>query len=267
MNTTIRFVALAALFAATVTAQTTTPPVTAPPVTPHDTASCLDVTTVENFNVTRYAEAPWYVQKQAVNAYTPSTQTRCVTAQYEFRDDDNTNWWEKSWWGYTINVFNYAENAAGASQSGGLCADFDEDTPSQLGVAPCFLPQWFAGPYWIVSYREGAEDGYALVSGGQPENVIEGETDCGAGGTEPCCKTGDGINNSGLWILTRQRNPSAALVTEVSGIAKELGFSTSVLFTVTHDEDCQVPGIDDVDEDEDEDESTRARVLRGTHSI
>merc|ERR1711865_696780 len=88
----------------------------------------------------------------------------------------------------------------GASQSGGLCADFDKDMPSQLGVAPCFLPQWFAGPYWIVSYREGAKDGYALVSGGQPENVIEGETDCGAGGAEPCCKTGDGVNNSGLWF-------------------------------------------------------------------
>jgi len=133
--------------------------------------------------------------------------------------------------------------------------------PSQLGVAPCFLPQWFAGPYWIVSYREGAKDGYALVSGGQPENVIEGETDCGAGGAEPCCKTGDGVNNSGLWILTRQRNPLAALVTEVLGIAKELGFSTSVLFTVTHDDDCQVPGIVDVKVDE----SKQARVLRGTH--
>lgn len=211
-------------------------------------ASCLPVTTVENFNVTEYASAPWFVQLQAVNAYTPSDQNRCVTAQYEIRDDPDRDWWKRSWWGYTVNVFNHAETAGGEISGGNLCADSDEETPSQLKVAPCFLPQLFAGPYWVVSYREGSDDGYALVSGGQPENVVEGETDCGPGGTDACCKTGEGINRSGLWVLTRQRNASESLVSEALAIAKQAGFSTSGLFTVTHDGDCQVPGIDD-DED------------------
>jgi len=224
--------------------------------TAQTSASCLPVTTVENFTLTEYAAAPWYVQQQAVNAYTPLDQNRCVTAQYEIRED--TNWWERSFWGYTINVFNYAETSGRGSSGGNLCADFDEESPSQLRVSPCWLPQLFAGPYWVVAYREGDEDGYALVSGGQPSEVVEGETDCGAEGTDSCCKTGDGINRSGLWILTRQRNRTESLLNEVQEIAKQKGFSTSVLFNVTHDSDCHVPGIDD----DNDDESNNARFLR-----
>ena len=104
-------------------------------------------------------------------------------------------------------------------------------------------------------HGEEGEDGYALVSGGQPRNVVDGEANCGADGTSPCCKTGDGINRSGLWILTRQRNPTESLVNEVRDIATQMGFSTSVLFDVTHDDDCQVPGIDDDD--------NSVRFLRG----
>lgn len=249
MNMRIIGIALAVPFFISASAQTTS-----------QSDACLSVTTVENFNVTEYAAAPWYVQQQAINAYTPAEQNRCVTAQYHIRDNDNLRWWERSWWGYTIDVFNYAETSTGRSSGGSLCADFDEETPSQLRVAPCFLPQIFAGPYWVVSYREGIEDGYALVSGGQPQNVVEDEADCGAEGVDSCCKTGEGINRSGLWILTRQRNPADALVTEVRGIAKQMGFSTSVLFNVTHDADCQVPGIDDADE------SDNARYLRHSHA-
>ena len=208
-----------------------------------DAQSCLPVTTVSDFSLTEYASAPWYVQQQAENTYTPLDRDRCVTAQYK-RKDDSLPWWRRNWWGYTVDVFNYAEDEGGSSSGGKLCADYDRDTPSMLRVAPCFLPKLFAGPYWIVAHQEG-ENGYALVSGGQPEEVVEGEADCGPERAEACCKTGNGINNSGLWILTRQANPSAALVEQVRGIAKEKGFATSVLFEVTHDENCDVPDIDD----------------------
>ncbi len=231
MKTIIQNIAFVAMFAATATAETSD--------------SCLSVPTVEDFNVIEYAAAPWYVQQQAVNAYTPIDQNRCVTAQYKIRDETNLNWWEKSWWGYTVDVNNYGETTTGTSVGGNLCADYDDENSSQLTVAPCFLPQWFGGPYWVVSYREGVEDGYALVSGGAPQFVVDGETNCGLQGTDPCCKTGDGINRSGLWILTRERNPTETLVNEVRSIANQMGFSTSVLFNVTHDSDCKVPGIDD----------------------
>lgn len=223
-------------------------------------SSCLPVTAVEDFDLTQYASAPWYVQQQAENTYTPLERNRCVTAQYNLRDTTNFNWLDfGSWWGYTVDVFNYAEDEGGNSVGGSLCADFDPSIPSQLEVAPCFLPKFFAGPYWVVSYREGDIDGYALVSGGQPTNLVVGEdeeSDCGTQGDSPCCKTGDGINNSGLWILTRTPNPSDVLVNEARAIAKQKGFSTSVLFNVTHDENCNVPDIDD------DDNNTRHRLLR-----
>mmetsp|Transcript_905 Transcript_905/g.2291 ORF Transcript_905/g.2291 Transcript_905/m.2291 type:complete len:266 (-) Transcript_905:427-1224(-) len=230
-----------------------------------DSASCLPVTTVEDLDLATYVSAPWYVQQQAENAYTPPEQNRCVTARYQFRDTDvGYNWWDfgslwdsiGSWWGYTVDVFNYAEDENGVALGGSLCANYDPDTPSQLWVAPCFLPQWFAGPYWIVAYREGPTDGYALVSGGPPTlPVVSNETDsdsdsdsCGPRANATCCSTGVGINDSGLWILTRRPNPSGALVDEVRAVAKQLGYATSVLFNVTHDDECEVPGIG---EDED----------------
>ena len=231
MKTIIQNIAFVAMLAATATAETSD--------------SCLSVTTVEGFNVIEYAATPWYVQQQAVNAYTPIDQNRCVTAQYKIRDETNLHWWEKSWWGYTVDVNNYGETTTGSSVGGNLCADYDDESPSQLTVAPCFLPQWFGGPYWVVSYREGVEDGYALISGGAPQFEVDGETNCGLQGTHTCCKTGDGINSSGLWILTRERNPTESLVNEVRSIANQMGFSISVLFNVTHDSDCKVPGIDD----------------------
>lgn len=236
------------------------------------TLSCLPVTTVENFDVEQYASAPWYVQQQAENAYIPLDQNRCVTAQYSLRHDDELNWWERSWWGYTVDVFNYAETSASSDSSsssssfdstgGSLCADYDEDTQSQLRVAPCFLPQVFAGPYWVVAYNEtGGDGGYALVSGGPPTIIAEGESDCGASGTEHCCKTGEGINRSGLWLLTRQKNPSEALVEKIRGIARQKGFSTSVLFDVIHDENCKVPGID-TDESDGESSDETGNITR-----
>ena len=52
-----------------------------------------------------------------------------------------------------------------------------------------FVPSFLVGPYWELAYDEN--EGYALVSGGQPTE----ET------TDGLCVPGDGINNSGLWIF------------------------------------------------------------------
>jgi len=208
-------------------------------------SACVPVSTVDNFNVSQYASAPWYIQQQAVNTYTSLEDNRCVTAQYKLKDN-SSYWWDfLGYWTYALDVYNYAEDAEGVSKGGNLCADFDENMPSQLEVAPCFVPKLAAGPYWIVAYQEGL-DGYALVAGGQPNNVSsEDDKICGPTGTDVCCKTGTGINNSGLWILTRQTNPSNDLVDEVREIAQQKGFATSVLFDVVHDENCNVPDINE----------------------
>lgn len=64
-----------------------------------------------------------------------------------------------------VSVYNYAVKDSVEGQPVNtandtvLCAR-EEDTslPSSLLVAPCFLPNILAGPYWVVAIGE-AEDG------------------------------------------------------------------------------------------------------------
>jgi hypothetical protein len=96
----------------------------------------------------------------------------------------------------------------------------------------CFSPKRSARPYRIDDYQEGdvEEEGRVLISGGQPKNVVtEGEdvNACGIDGSSPHCTTGHGVNNSGLWIFTRQKHPSQGLVEKVRTVAKENVFATS----------------------------------------
>ena len=177
--------------------------------------TCKEVTTVSNFNVTKYASKPWYIHQQAVTRYSPSSQNFCTRAKYKVRKSPTLPW------GYTVSVNNYAEDAAGNVYGGPLCAYQKSGTPSKLAVAPCFVPKVAAGPYWVVAYNEA--EGYALVSGGQP--TIKGTDGC---------KTGTGTNNSGLWIFSRSKVRDSTLIQKVRGIAKAAGFDTSVLKDVEH---------------------------------
>jgi len=136
----------------------------------------------------------------------------CVHADYAIRS-------EKTFWGYDVDVKNHAEDKQGNVYGGPLCAVGQSDDPAKLKVAPCFLPQALAGPYWVLAYDE--DEGYALVSGGQPT------IDTGNG-----CKTGDGTNDSGLWIFLRSRDRDDDLIEKVRRIAKEQGFDLTVLLDV-----------------------------------
>lgn len=200
--------------------------------------TCLTVETVQNLDLSAYIAKPWYVQQQAENAYTSREFDQCVTAQYVQKD-------YKTFWGYDIGVYNVAASQDGETMVGELCAFAQNQERGKLAVAPCFLPKFAAGPYWIVDYDETL--GYALISGGQPKFTVTDVPDdlnnCGVNGTDPCCKTGNGINNSGLWIFTRETNPSTDLVNTVRSIAKQKGFATSVLFDVSHPETCNIPDI------------------------
>lgn len=175
-------------------------------------ADCPPVETVEDFDIDVYASKPWYVHQQAENSYSPIDYNYCVTAEYTVRGSATI-------WGYTVDVNNFAYNEVGDAREANLCAYQTGESGtdlSKLAVAPCFLPTIFAGPYWIVAYDE--EEGYALISGGQPEEEFEGG-----------CRTGTGINNSGLWIFSRSEERNEALITMVRGIASDAGFDLSIL--------------------------------------
>eukprot|EP00035_Acanthoeca_spectabilis_P035832 m.36448 g.36448 ORF g.36448 m.36448 type:complete len:285 (-) comp7574_c0_seq1:66-920(-) len=110
------------------------------------------------------------------------------------------------------------ENSTGQQPAGSkdICAKVVNATAGKLEVAPCFLPPSLSGPYWVVAFSK--EEGWALVSGGPPKET-------GANG----CKTGTGVNGSGLWIFTRFQERNEGLVTKIRGIAAAKGFDLSVL--------------------------------------
>ena len=175
------------------------------------------MTTVTDLDLESYVSDRWYIHQQAVTEYSPLEWNYCTYAEYSLKR-------KQSFWGYTVDVTNYAEDKDGTEFGGPLCAAQNRRESGKLSVAPCAVPRWFAGPYWIVAYNQ--DEGYALVSGGQPTNR-------GPNG----CSTGDGVNNSGLWIFSRSPNRNETLIDQVRGIALEQGFDLSVLNNVTH-ENC-----------------------------
>lgn len=194
-------------------------------------AECAIVEAVTDFDLEAYASAPWFVHQLAENAYSPVENNFCVTAEYEIKESP-------SFWGYTVTVNNAAQNELGEWFGGELCAyQTEAEDVGKLAVAPCFLPKYFAGDYWVIAYEESDEeagtDGYALISGGQPTiPAPEGLTGC---------RTGDGTNQSGLWIFSRNPERSEDLIETVRAIAIDKGFDVSVLNNVdqTSCDECE----------------------------
>jgi len=86
--------------------------------------------------------------KNQIN-YLPAKENYCVTADYTIKD-------EKSFLGWTVGVHNHAEEKDGTvHDTDTLCAaPADKNDPAKLQVAPCFLPTFAAGPYWVLAYDE-----------------------------------------------------------------------------------------------------------------
>ena len=126
-----------------------------------------DFSTAQNFDLNSYVAGRWYIQEQMPTNYLPESQNYCVYAEYSLGHH---------FWGYEVTVHNHAEDVAephAAHDSGRyLCAKVVDEASGKLEVAPCFLPAFFAGPYWVVDYDETA--GYALISGGAPTHETAG---------------------------------------------------------------------------------------------
>jgi len=188
-------------------------------------AECAPVDVQENFVLEDYVTGDWFIHQQAVTQYLPVERNFCVRAQYTLRDSP-------TFWGYTVEVNNYAQDSNGNAFGGPLCAKLDEaeNNPAKLQVAPCFLPPIVAGDYWVVAYSE--EDGYALIAGGQP--TVEGPDGCSS------------PDSSGLWIFSRRSVRDVGLIELLRSIAKDKGFDLSVLNDVDHTECNGYPEVPDV---------------------
>jgi len=167
-----------------------------------------------SFDLDAYIAQPWHIQQQMPLPYLPAEYNHCVTASYRKKA-------KPSFFGYEIGVLNYAQNAEGKPLGPltEICAKVVNESMGQLKVAPCFLPSFLAGPYWILEFND--EEGWAIVSGGPP-------TQEAAGG----CRTGSGTNGSGLWLFTRKRERDEALLQKLRALAAEKGFDLSVLIDV-----------------------------------
>jgi lipocalin len=175
--------------------------------------------TVKGFDLDSFISKRWFAQQQMAVSYLPKSQNRCVSADYTKR--------EPGFFGYDLQVHNHAEDVAvphKVHDSGKtLCAKVVDASRGKLEVAPCFLPSFLAGPYWVMDYSE--EEGYALISGGAPTTSAPGG-----------CRTGSGVNGAGLWIFTRRQQRDQPLVDKVRDIASQKGFDLSVLNDV--DQTC-----------------------------
>ena len=194
------------------------------PQTPADgAAQCppAGFDTVKDFDLKSFIAKRWYIQQQMAIKYLPASQNRCVYAEYKLKEKPST-------FGYDVSVHNHAELVEPPHtpyDSGDkICAKIVDKARGKLEVAPCFLPTFAAGPYWVIDYDEAA--GYALISGGAPTIAAE-----------KGCKTGTDTNDSGLWIFTRAQKRDEELVQKVRAIASSKGFDLSVLNDVDQS-DC-----------------------------
>ena len=117
----------------------------------------------------------------------------------------------------------------------GLCARAkNASRPSQLLVAPCFLPNIAAGDYWVIAVGGDTRTGrytWAVVSGGPPTEKFP----------DGCTTKETGVNGSGLWIFTRDQVGSAEQLAAARKALKELGYTTSRLKPVAQ-KGCKFKG-------------------------
>jgi len=185
-----------------------------------------------------FTRASWYVQKQQVNGFQSANDLNCVVATYELGGkkvifNPKTE---------IIDVNNYGNSgsvngpAQGGVDNGILCGRVTGE-PGKLAVAPCFLPNFLAGPYWVAGLGTSEVNGevryeWAVIIGGQPKDFApDGK----------CTTSLDDINNSGLWLFSRTPVAPVAQITAMEQVIADLGVSSSLLIDVPH-QGCKYNG-------------------------
>ena len=160
-----------------------------------ESSECPDVQPMKDLNLTEYGRATWYIQEQQINGYQNASCLFCTLATY-VNDGKHVPFFK----GTVLGVHNF-ENVGGINQNIEgpqieLCARVkDASVPGALAVAPCFLPNFAAGPYWVlaVGTNDVGQYTWAVVSGGNPTVKYD----------DGCTTKETGVNGSGLWIFTR----------------------------------------------------------------
>jgi len=137
--------------------------------------------------------------------------------------------------GDVVTVYNYANlnEVNGPNQNANnmtLCARaVNASDYSQLAVAPCFLPNLAAGPYWVLAKADDYE--WAIVIGGQPTEEFD----------DGCTTKQVGVNNAGLWLFSRAPVASKETIQTMHSILEGKGIARSQLYPVAQ-EGCEYKG-------------------------
>ena len=183
-----------------------------------------------NFNLTEWVRKTWYIQEQQIVDYQPLSSFYCVAATYNL-EGKTVPFFD----GQVVTVYNYAnkDEVNGPLQNANnmtLCARaVDSTDSSKLAVAPCFLPNILAGPYWVlgIGHDEKApgEYAWAVVIGGQPT----------VHWADGCTTKEQGTNGAGLWLFTRNPVASNAQLVAMHAVLNKQGIATSRLHRVAQD--------------------------------
>ena len=180
--------------------------------------ACPPVATQGDFNLDEWVRASWYIQEQQVTGYQSPEDLFCVVATYEIEGRE-----VPGFDGTVVSVYNYQNRGAvnGPGTDPGqepLCARLvDPAEPSKIINAPCFLPNFLAGDYWVVAAGPSPERyTWGIVSGGQPD--VPGSD----GG---CSNTEEGVNGSGFWLFSRSPILSDQDLEDIRTVARMNGFT------------------------------------------
>jgi hypothetical protein len=214
-------------------------------------AACADVETQSDFNLTEYVRASWYIQKQQVNGYQSEDRLNCVVATYN-ETYHGTPSSVPFFGGTVLTVFNdcnvgekngpvsnnYTSPDFKRSFASPLCArQTSIEHPERLEVAPCLLPNFFAGNYWVLHAGPSPDNyEYAAVIAGQP--TVEKEDGC----TTPDTCSGPAQTGCGLWLFTREPVPDVSKVALLEDVLHTKGVSTQLLKEIDHT-DCTYEGF------------------------
>ncbi len=107
-----------------------------------------------------------------------------------------------------------------------LCARIiNSSEPQKLYVSPCFLPNFFAGPYWVLNAGPSLDNyQWAIVGGGVPTIKSNNNT---------CQYKTSGFKNSGLWLFSRKRFLDISTIDKMKQYLNKIGINTSHLLNVT----------------------------------
>lgn len=191
------------------------------------TTACPDIQPASGLNLTKWVGKTWYVAQQQLNGYQKKSELFCTLATYDVNASQHVPFFK----GNVVSVHNYEnqDHVNGKVENtdinipSGLCARaVNTSRPSQLTVAPCFLPNLLGGPYWIIAFDDKNYT-WGVIAGGKPTIQYP----------DGCTTKETGVNGSGLWIFVRNPLNNEKAVMEARNALTQLGYTLSRLMNVT----------------------------------